>query len=124
MNCLNCGKVLEGRRDKKYCDQHCKSAYQYTTQKGQKSPFFFQVDRQLRLNRKVLKKYNVGGKVTVRQDVLTKEGFDPNFFTHYWKNKEGKIYLFVYEYGFLKSQENGKAKYVLVKWQDYMNLKS
>jgi hypothetical protein len=30
------------------------------------------------------------------------------------------VYLFCYEYGFMKQQENGKSKYVLVQWQPYM----
>jgi hypothetical protein len=121
MNCLNCRKILMGRKDKKYCDHHCKSAYQYAAKKGQQSPFFIKVDKQLRLNRKILKKYNVGGKAIVRHDILIKEGFNPSFFTHYWKNLEGNVYLFVYEYGFLKTTEHHRTKYVLIQWQDYMN---
>jgi hypothetical protein len=68
-----------------------------------------------------LKTYNKGGKVTIRAEVLLELGFNPNFFTHYWKNRKGEVYLFVYEYGFLKKTENGKEKYVLVTWQEYMN---
>ncbi|WP_348647002.1 hypothetical protein [Arenibacter sp. S6351L] len=49
------------------------------------------------------------------------EGFDPQFFTHYWKNQKGDVYLFVYEYGFLNKRHNGKDKYILVIWQDYMD---
>jgi hypothetical protein len=36
------------------------------------------------------------------------------------KNQKGDVYLFVYEYGFLKRKENGKDKYVLILWQEYM----
>jgi len=79
------------------------------------------VDNQLRSNRKILKEYNKGGKVTVRSSVLSELGFDPKFFTHFWKNQKAEVYLFVYEYGFLKKNENGKDKYILVTWQDYMN---
>ncbi len=43
------------------------------------------------------------------------------FFTHYWKNAKGDVYLFVYEYGFLKKVENNNEKYVLIQWQDYMD---
>jgi hypothetical protein len=32
----------------------------------------------------------------------------------------GNLYLFCYGYGFMKQQENGKSKYVLVQWQPYM----
>jgi hypothetical protein len=52
--------------------------------------------------------------------MLTQEGFDPIFFTHYWKNTKGDVYFFVYEYGFLKRLEHGVEKYVLIKWQVYM----
>lgn len=119
--CFHCGKVLGGRTDKKFCDSHCKSAYQYKKEKLNPERFYNKVDNQLKLNRKILKEYNKGGKVTIRTSVLLELGFNPNFFTHYWKNQKGEAYLFVYEYGFLRKDENGKDKYVLVTWQDYMN---
>ncbi len=119
--CLNCSKELEGRTDKKFCDPQCKSAYQYQKEKGSPERFYNKVDNQLKLNRKILKEYNKGGKVTIRSKVLLDLGFDPKYFTHYWKNQKGDVYLFVYEFGFLKKLENGKDKYILVTWQDYMN---
>ncbi len=118
--CLYCKKELVGRTDKKYCNLHCKSAYQYQQAKEQPERFYNKVDNQLKLNRKILKGYNKGGKVTVRAALLKEKGFDDNFFTHYWKNKKNEVYLFVYEYGFLKIKENNLKKYVLVIWQDYM----
>lgn len=118
--CLYCQKELIGRTDKKFCDPQCKSAYQYKRAKEQPERFFNKVDNQLKLNRKILKEYNKGGKVTVRTSVLIKEGFNPMFFTHYWKNAKGDVYLFVYEFGFLKISEHKIDKFVLVKWQDYM----
>ena len=48
------------------------------------------------------------------------EGFNPKFFTHYWKNKKGQVYLFCYDYGFLDLKDSGKAKYLIVEWQKYM----
>ena len=118
--CLYCNNKLVGRTDKKYCNLHCKSAYQYKRSKQGPERFYNKVDNQLKLNRKLLKEFNKGGKVTVRSTVLLELGFDPKFFTHYWKNQKGEVYLFVYEYGFLKKTDNGKEKYVLVIWQDYM----
>lgn len=117
--CFYCHKKLEGRTDKKFCDLHCKSAYQYKKEKENPDRFYNKVDNQLKLNRKILKEYNKGGKVTIRTKILLELGFNPNFFTHYWKNQKGEVYLFVYEYGFRKINE--KEKYVLVLWQDYMN---
>ncbi len=68
-----------------------------------------------------MKDFNKAGKATVRKEVLIGEGFNPKFFTHYWKNNKGDVYLFCYEYGFMKKTENNKEKYVLVQWQNYMN---
>lgn len=118
--CLYCKKELVGRTDKKYCNLHCKSAYQYLQAKEQPERFYNKVDNQLKLNRKILKEYNKGGKVTVRAVLLKEKGFDANFFTHYWKNSKGDVYLFAYEYGFLKKKEHHIEKYILIKWQGYM----
>ena len=82
--------------------------------------FYSRVDQQLKRNRKILKYYNRAGKATVRAETLKEKGFDPNFFTHFWKIKNEEVYYFVYEFGFLKKTENGKPKYVLVTWQPYM----
>lgn len=118
--CIHCSKELRGRTDKKFCDPQCKSAYQYQIEKQNLERFYNKVDNQLKLNRKLLKEYNKGGKVTIRRNVLLEIGFNPNFFTHYWKNQNGQVYFFIYEYGFLIRKENGKEKYVLILWQDYM----
>ena len=39
---------------------------------------------------------------------------------HYWKNDKGQVYLFCYEFGLFFLQEQDKEKYVLVKWQPFM----
>ncbi|WP_044240214.1 hypothetical protein [Flexithrix dorotheae] len=120
--CMACGKQLSGRIDKKFCDAHCKSSFHYQKARNNPSSFFNRVDNQLKLNRRVLKSYNKAGKATVRKQVLIEKSFNPKFFTHYWKNKKGDVYLFCYEFGFLEKLENGKAKYILVQWQGYMEL--
>lgn len=120
-NCLACEKELTGRRDKKFCDPYCKSAWHYSKLQEDNYSFYARVDRQLKTNRKILKSYNKAGKATVRADTLKQQGFNPKFFTHYWKNQAADVYLFVYEFGFLTRTENGKKKYILVTWQDYMD---
>ena len=56
----------------------------------------------------------------MRTEELLKAGFDPKYFTHYWRNAQKQVYFFCYDQGYLKLKENGKEKYVLVHWQDYM----
>lgn len=119
-NCLYCGIELKGRIDKLFCDVHCKSSYHYKKAQEEAPRFYNVVDNQLKMNRRILKAYNKAGKATVRSEILIKEGFNPKFITHYWKNKKGDVYLFVYEFGFLSRKENNREKYVLIKWQKYM----
>ncbi len=118
--CKYCRKSFEGRAGKKYCNHHCKSAHHYEKRK-EEDQLFFKIDRQLKINRKILKSMNRAGKAIVRRSELHKEGFNPKFFTHYWKNRKGDVYLFCYEYGFLATSDNDKPKYLLVQHQDYMN---
>lgn len=118
--CPVCGTLVKGRSDKKFCSKKCKSIEQYESRQ-KTEVFYLQVDRQLKVNRRILKKYNKSGYTVIRKSKLIEEGFNPKYFTHYWKNKKGEAYLFVYEYGFLKKNDNGKEKYILVTWQDYMN---
>jgi len=118
--CIACGKELRGRSDKRFCDLHCKSTYHYRRSLEEAPRFYNRVDNQLKTNRRILKQYNKAGKATVRVSLIKDDGFDSKFFTHYWKNNKGDVYLFVYEYGFLKKQEHGVEKYILIKWQDYM----
>lgn len=120
MKCIQCHKKMEGRADKKYCDNHCKSAYQYAKSKTKEKSRFQIVQNQLKINRKVLKRHNKIGKTTIRKVELLKEGFNPKYFTNYWRTQKGEVYWFVFEYGFHQIKERNIDKYVLVQWQDYM----
>lgn len=118
--CLNCTDEFEGRVDKKFCSVYCKSNYHYELKRELEDSFYLEVDRQLKVNRRLLKLFNRAGKSTVVADELINKGFNPGFFTHYWKNRKQDVYLFCYEFGFLRLVDSGKVKYVLVKWQRYM----
>ena len=103
-----------------FCGPDCRSAYHYRLSKGKEETLFTKIDNQLKLNRNILKHFNHAGKSIVRKEQLLQQGFSPKYFTHYWKNKKGEVYLFCYEYGFLAISDNGKEKYLLVQWQKYM----
>lgn len=122
-SCPVCKIQFSGRMDKKYCSANCKSIDHYEKRRKEEK-FYFEVDRQLKINRRILKKYNRNGMTKLKCEILVSEGFNPNFFTHYWKNRKGDVYLFCYDYGFLKLKDkiNGsvKEKYIIVEWQEYM----
>ena len=119
--CIECGGEVEGRIDKIFCSPYCKSSYHHEKNKGKGESLYLEIKKQLKLNRKLLQHFNRAGKAVVRKQNLLDVGFNPKYFTHYWKNQQGDVYLFCYEFGFLEKQENGKPKYVLVQWQDYMD---
>ncbi len=118
--CLTCNSKIEGRIDKIFCSTYCKTSYHYQNRKRKAVSFFLSVDAQLKRNRNLLKHFNKTGVTTLRKTQLISRGFDPKFFTHYWKNQKGDVYLFCYEYGYLSKKIKGIDKYVLVQWQDYM----
>lgn len=118
--CMYCQESLSGRSDKIFCNVYCKSAFQYRLNTEKPDSLFKTIDKQLKTNRRILKAFNKSGKSTVRKEKLLQEGFNPKFFTHYYKTQGGNLYLFCYEYGFMEKTENNKKKFVLIEWQKYM----
>ena len=116
--CLECGEVLTGRMGQKFCSEYCKSSYHYQKNKQKESSTYVRIDKQLKLNRSILKKYNSSGQSQIKKELLEKEGFDFRYFTHSWSAKNGNEYHFCYEYGFRDLADNGK--FMLIMWQDYM----
>ncbi len=92
--CPTCEEEVRGRSDKIYCSKKCASIAYYE-EYLEKNTFFNEVDKQLKINRKILKKYNRSGYSTLRKEELIEEGFNPNYFTHYWKNSKDQIYFFL-----------------------------
>lgn len=119
--CLSCNKLVEGRVDKLFCSPYCKSSYHYIKNRNKKMTRFLIVDEQLKRNRNILQHFHKTGKTTILKSELVDKGFDPNFFTNYWKNSKNDVYLFCYEYGFLSINESAKKKYLIIDWQDYMS---
>ena len=119
--CLSCNKLVEGRVDKLFCSPYCKSSYHYIKNRNKKMTRFLIVDEQLKRNRNILQHFHKSGKTTLLKSELVDKGFDPNFFTNYWKNSKNDVYLFCYEYGFLSINESAKKKYLIIDWQDYMS---
>jgi hypothetical protein len=119
--CPQCDTAVEGRVNKVFCDSYCRTTFHFKKNRFKEESLFSRIDKQLKLNRRLLKLFNKGGKSTVSETKLFEAGFDPKYFTHYWKNDKNAVYLFCYDVGFLSLREQGKAKYLLIDWQDYMS---
>lgn len=99
-SCVECGRDLFGRSDKKFCSDACRSAYNNKSLSGN-NKYLRKINRKLRKNRSILEALNPDGKVKTHQDRLLKEGFDFDYFTNVYITKEQREYRFCYEYGYL-----------------------
>ncbi len=98
--CLECGEKLRGRADQKFCSDQCRNTYNNRQNKDE-TTYMKHINRILRKNRRILKEVNPSGKAKIKKTSLISRGFEFKYFTHVFKNKEGKIYYFCYEYGYL-----------------------
>ena len=98
--CLDCNAVLNGRADKKFCDDQCRTNYNNHIRTEDNS-FLNEVNRVLKKNRDILKTNNPGGKTKVKRETLIRKGFDFNYHTHTYATQKGTTYIFCYVYGYL-----------------------
>ncbi len=108
--CLECGREVIGRSDKKFCSDSCRSAYNNKTISSDKQ--IRKVNRKLKKNHSILSSLNIDGKTKIHKERLLKEGLDFEFFTNVYQTKEHKEYRFCYDQGYLPL---GNDFYLLVK---------
>ncbi|MFY0607195.1 MAG: hypothetical protein JXR10_10785 [Cyclobacteriaceae bacterium] len=98
--CIECGRALFGRADKKYCSDACRSAHNNKSVSTNTS-YIRKINRRLAKNRSILEKLNPGGKTKTHKDQLIKAGFDFSYHTRTYVTKDNKTYYFCYEQGYL-----------------------
>ncbi len=105
--CLNCGKAVKGRSDKKFCDDYCRAAYNNDL-KSASNNFIRNVNNALGKNRRILESFLPGGEQTAKanKDKLIEKGFQFKYHTHQYKAKNGNTYFYCYEYGYLPLDNN------------------
>jgi predicted nucleic acid-binding Zn ribbon protein len=99
-SCLHCKGVINGRSDKKFCDDHCRNSYNNQRMRN-KNNRMRNVNNILRRNRNILQKLTPGKtqKNTLKKESVLIHGFLFKYFTHLEEKNNGKIY-FVYDYGY------------------------
>ncbi|HAG16747.1 MAG TPA: hypothetical protein DCG69_09570 [Bacteroidales bacterium] len=111
-HCLFCNESLMGRVDKKFCSDQCRNAYNNEKKAG-KDHYVRQVNAILRKNRNLLESVcGTETKIVVNAQILNRRGFNYAYFTSSLTTSKGHIYLFCYEYGYLKL---GIDKIMIVK---------
>jgi len=112
---MECGSAIVGRKDKRFCDDQCRSAF-YNKQNSDSSNLVRRVNNTLRKNRKILEELNPKGKAVVLRDDLLSRGFSFNYCTSIYKTKTGNIYHFCYEYGYLELEDNRISLVIKEDW--------
>jgi hypothetical protein len=101
MNCLNCQEKLFGRKDKKFCNTHCRSDFHNQTKRLNQTSK--KINKVLFKNHQIISSLLVESpKLKVCKKELYQRQFNFNFFTHQYMTKEGNIYRFCYDHGYLE----------------------
>ncbi|MFN6015388.1 MAG: hypothetical protein ACK47F_11915 [Flavobacteriales bacterium] len=114
--CKECGQVLNGRKDQKFCSDYCRNTYN-NRQNEDATAYVRRINNSLRKNRRILASMNPTGKVTVDGIRLAEEGFNFHYFTNIYQTRKGSQYFFCYEQGYIKLEND---QYMLVHKQDYV----
>jgi hypothetical protein len=100
--CPECGEVISGRVDKKFCSDICRNSYNNKVNSDSNN-YVRRINNQLRKNRRILEEHLPGEstKVTVARQKLSDKGFNFQYCTNQRTTKNNHTYTFCYEYGYL-----------------------
>lgn len=118
--CLNCNKLLEGRKDKKFCNTHCKTEFHNSKRALFVTQFVPAIIREaLKRNYIILLRHLKKGQLVINAEHLLEEGFQESFFTHQWKSSSDQQFQFVYDIGYHKTLKNNTKVYLVIRWEKY-----
>ncbi len=115
--CLDCGAMLLGRADKKFCNDQCRNNYNNRLNSNS-SNLIRNTNNVLKRNRRILEELNPGGKTKTTRAKMAARGFNFDYITRFFHTKNGKTYHFCYEYGYLPL---GGEEILLVKREDKLD---
>jgi predicted nucleic acid-binding Zn ribbon protein len=98
--CLDCGEIIKGRADKKFCSDLCRNNYNNKLNQDNTN-HVRNVNNILRRNRRIIEELAPEGKNTVPKSKLLEKGFDFTYFTNIHHTKNDTVYHYCYEYGYM-----------------------
>jgi len=99
-HCLDCGTLIHGRADKKFCNDMCRNNYNNQLNSSSYN-LIRNINNVLRRNRRIMEELNPSGKTKTNREKMLVKGFDFDYFTNIYQTQTGKKYHFCYEYGYL-----------------------
>ena len=103
--CEECGTLIAGRPDKRFCSNKCRNNFN-NRRNSDSTNYVRNTNNALRKNRRILMELNPRGKTKVERSKLTTLGFDFEHYTSTYKTKEGALYFFCYEQGYLPVEKD------------------
>ena len=103
--CLDCGAVIHGRADKKFCNDLCHNNYNNQLNSNSYN-LVRNINNVLRRNRRILEELNPSGKIKTTREKMLVKGFDFDYFTSIYQTLGGARYMFCYEYGYLLLEDD------------------
>lgn len=107
MRCKICKKEIVGRSDKIFCSMVCKNYY-HTQLRKVTNKACLRIDEILHRNRSIL--LEIMGKNGVQKkipkELLVKKNFKFGYMTHFYVNKQQKMYHYVYDFGWMDFSTN------------------
>jgi hypothetical protein len=104
--CANCGENIEGRSDKKFCDDNCRTAFNNGNAVS-RDGLVRSINYRLMKNRRILQDLiPEEGKIKVSGQRLSNAGFEFKYHTHTYTTQKGATYVFCYDFGYLALDNN------------------
>lgn len=116
--CLECQKNMNGRSDKKFCDDGCRNTFNNRLN-SEVNKYVKNINSVLKKNRTIIQRLIPDtGKISVSEKTLKVLGFNFEYYTNEYETKKGSKYRFCYEYGYLVIED---GIYMLVKKQQALS---
>jgi hypothetical protein len=111
--CEYCQVPIQGRSDKRFCDDTCRTAFNNLARTD--NNYMRNVNNYLRKNRRIMSELLAeapDGKRKVSGKKMADKGYNFSYHTNIYTTQKGDSYIFCYEYGYLKLEND---IYMIVK---------
>ncbi len=117
-NCQECGRVLRGRTDKKFCNDTCRNNH-HNRKNAHDINLRRNINSTLNKNRRILCDLaHFDRNQSVTTELLLRKGFSFSFFTHVVKQSNGKHIHCCYDCGYYHQSNN---RVVIIKMGSPIN---
>nr|WP_068888040.1 hypothetical protein [Pedobacter panaciterrae] len=98
--CLNCGSLLKGRSDKRFCHDQCRSRHNYDQKSQDNLNLIREINNSLKKNWDILKTLNINGETKISKRTMAIQGFNFDYFTSAYSIEGKEKYFYCYEMGY------------------------